>query len=55
MGKWANGLWLVAGDTLLFEARLPHRWRNSGADSATFFLVFGEASGTQPAEQHLRA
>jgi len=46
---------LAAGDTLLFEARLSHRWRNSGADSATFLLVFGEATGTQPAEQHLRA
>ena len=46
---------LVVGDTLLFEARLPHRWRNSGVDSATFLLVFGEASDTQPAEQHLRA
>ncbi len=46
---------LAAGDTLLFEARLPHRWRNSGAESATFLLVFSEASGTQPTEQHLRA
>lgn len=46
---------LTAGDTLLFEARLPHRWRNSCTDLATFLLVFGEASGTQPAEQHLRA
>jgi transcriptional regulator with XRE-family HTH domain len=46
---------LAAGDTLLFEARLPHRWRNPCANSATFLLVFGEASGTEPAEQHLRA
>lgn len=46
---------LAAGDTLLFEARLPHRWRNPGPESATFLLIFGQASGTQPAEQHLRA
>jgi len=46
---------LAIGDTLLFEARLPHRWRNLGNSPATFLLVFGEASGTQPAEQHLRA
>jgi len=45
---------LEAGDTLLFEARLPHRWRNLGSSPATFLLVFGEAGGTQPAEQHLR-
>jgi transcriptional regulator with XRE-family HTH domain len=46
---------LGIGDTLLFEARLPHRWRNPGKRPATFLLVFGEAGGTQPAEQHLRA
>jgi len=46
---------LAAGDTLLFQARLPHRWRNPGGSPATFLLIFGEASGTQPAEQHLRA
>lgn len=46
---------LAAGDTLLFQARLPHRWSNPGAQSATFLLVFGETGDTQPAEQHLRA
>lgn len=46
---------LAVGDTLLFEAHLPHRWRNPGGSPATFLLVFGEAGGTQPAEQHLRA
>ncbi len=46
---------LAVGDTLLFEARLPHRWRNPGSGPATFLLVFGEAGGTRPAEQHLRA
>jgi transcriptional regulator with XRE-family HTH domain len=45
---------LEAGDTLLFQARLPHRWRNSGGSAATFLLVFGEASDSQPAEQHFR-
>lgn len=46
---------LAAGDTLLFQARLPHHWRNPGSSPATFLLVFGEASGSQPAQQHLRA
>jgi transcriptional regulator with XRE-family HTH domain len=46
---------LAEGDTLLFEARLPHRWRNPGGSPAIFLLIFGEASGTQPAEKHLRA
>jgi transcriptional regulator with XRE-family HTH domain len=46
---------LAVGDTLLFEARQPHRWRNPGGSPVIFLLVFGEASGTQPAEQHLRA
>ena len=46
---------LAAGDTLLFQARLPHRWRNPGSSPAIFLLVFGEASGTQPAAQHLQA
>lgn len=45
---------LAVGDTLLFEARLPHRWNNPGGGPATFLLIFGDASGTQPAEQHLR-
>lgn len=46
---------LAVGDTLLFRARLPHRWRNPGHDPAVFLLVFGGASGTEPAEHHLRA
>jgi transcriptional regulator with XRE-family HTH domain len=45
---------LAVGDTLLFEAKLPHRWSNRGSGPATFLLVFGDAGGTQPAEQHLR-
>jgi transcriptional regulator with XRE-family HTH domain len=46
---------LAAGDALLFDARLPHRWSNPGVGPATFLLVFGEAGVSQPAEQHLRA
>lgn len=46
---------LATGDTLLFHAQLPHRWRNPGNQPAVFFLVFCRASGTQPVEQHLRA
>ena len=45
---------LAVGDTLLFEAWLPHRWSNPGSVPATFLLVFGDASGARPAEQHLR-
>lgn len=45
---------LAVGDSLLFEARLPHRWRNPGDNPATFLLVFGEPGDTQPAAQHLR-
>jgi len=51
----AGQLYLLStGDTLLFEARLPHRWRNRGSSPATFLLVFSDAGSTQPAEQHLR-
>lgn len=31
---------LTPGDTLLFQARLAHRWRNAAAVPATFLLVF---------------
>lgn len=45
---------LARGDTLLFQAQLPHRWRNPGSHPAVFVLIFGETSGSQPAGQHLR-
>jgi quercetin dioxygenase-like cupin family protein len=44
---------LEAGDSLLFEARLPHRWRNPGDEPATFLLVFQSAIAGQSMEQHL--
>jgi transcriptional regulator with XRE-family HTH domain len=45
---------LAVGDALLFEARLPHRWRNPAGTPATFLLVFcGEGKGS-PVEQHLQ-
>jgi transcriptional regulator with XRE-family HTH domain len=46
---------LAGGDTLLFQAQLPHRWRNPGSQSANFLLIFCRGRGTQPTEQHLRA
>jgi transcriptional regulator with XRE-family HTH domain len=45
---------LASGESLLFEARLPHRWRNpSQAEPALFLLVFQSAEMGEPLEQHL--
>ena len=44
---------LVAGDSLLFEARLPHRWRNPARDPAVFLLIFAAAAEGEAVEQHL--
>jgi transcriptional regulator with XRE-family HTH domain len=44
---------LKAGDSLLFEARLPHRWRNPSKDPAVFLLIFGAAVEGEAVEQHL--
>lgn len=44
---------LEAGDVLLFEADLPHRWGNPGDEDARLLLVLQAASGTQePARRH---
>lgn len=43
---------LTAGDTLLFEARLAHCWRNSADGSATFLLAF-QTADQDPAQHHL--
>jgi transcriptional regulator with XRE-family HTH domain len=44
---------LHTGDFLLFEAHLPHSWRNPGDDSAELLLVLHTAeSGGNPARQH---
>jgi transcriptional regulator with XRE-family HTH domain len=46
---------LMPGDNLLFEASLPHRWRNPGTTQARMLLIL--ASGERhdlTVEQHLR-
>ncbi|MDH7489170.1 MAG: cupin domain-containing protein [Anaerolineae bacterium] len=44
---------LAAGDSLLFRARLPHRWRNPTDHRARFLLVFGACQDSQTLQQHL--
>ena len=45
---------LGAGESLLFEARLPHCWRNPGDAPALFLLVLESTGSTRPVEEHLR-
>ena len=47
---------LTPGDNLLFDASLPHRWRNPGPGQAKMLLIFdaGERQDLT-VEQHLRA
>jgi transcriptional regulator with XRE-family HTH domain len=44
---------LAAGDSVLFEARLAHCWRNPGRDPAVFLLIFQAATQGESMEQHL--
>jgi quercetin dioxygenase-like cupin family protein len=46
---------LVPGDNLLFDASLPHRWRNPGSEHAQMLLILdaGERQDLS-VEQHLR-
>ena len=47
---------LRAGDTLLFSARLPHRWRNVGSTVVNaLILVAGFAEGESPTDVHYHA
>jgi transcriptional regulator with XRE-family HTH domain len=46
---------LQAGESLLFEAQLPHRWHNRGSDAAKFLLVFQTPGGGKAAERHFGA
>jgi transcriptional regulator with XRE-family HTH domain len=46
---------LSVGDALLFEARLPHRWRNPGQRPARFLMVFGACEEHDSLAQHLQA
>jgi len=44
---------LEPGDFLLFEADLPHRWGNPGAEEARLLLVLQAQTGAQePAQRH---
>jgi transcriptional regulator with XRE-family HTH domain len=44
---------LSPGESLLFEARLPHCWRNLGSQPSVFLLVFQTDGPGKPVEQHL--
>jgi transcriptional regulator with XRE-family HTH domain len=45
---------LAGGDSLLFEATLPHCWRNpSEAEPSVFLLIFQSSRVGEPLEQHL--
>lgn len=47
---------LATGDSLLFEATQPHRFRNPGSETAVFLLVFYGDHGNQAARQrHLNS
>ena len=47
---------LEPGDSLLFEASLPHRWRNPGPLPASIILVLQtEGADDMAVEQHLRS
>jgi quercetin dioxygenase-like cupin family protein len=46
---------LAAGDNLLFDASLPHRWRNPGPEQAQMLLILDAGERTDlTVEQHLR-
>lgn len=46
---------LSPGESLLFEAHLPHCWRNSGSEPSVFLLIFQTEGPGKPVEHHLRA
>jgi transcriptional regulator with XRE-family HTH domain len=44
---------LEAGDSIVFESHLPHRWKNTGGQPAQIILVLIPADGRDtPAERH---
>lgn len=45
---------LTAGESLLFEAPLPHRWRNPGSDKAVFLLIFQTTRRGESVDRHLQ-
>lgn len=47
---------LKAGDSLMFSARLRHRWRNAGGNvTNVLFLLSGFAEGERPTPMHMAA
>jgi quercetin dioxygenase-like cupin family protein len=46
---------LGTGDALLFEARMPHSWRNPGPEPATFLMVFAAGEDYDSLAQHLQS
>jgi len=44
---------LLKGDSLFFEARLPHCWFNPGSEAVVFILIFQTAAAQESLEQHL--
>jgi transcriptional regulator with XRE-family HTH domain len=47
---------LNPGDSLLFEAHLPHRWQNVGASVSQSLLIMCPSDGSEhPAERHFNA
>lgn len=44
---------LTPGDSLLFEAPLPHHWKNSGSGTASFLLILRPSDESdRPTEHH---
>jgi transcriptional regulator with XRE-family HTH domain len=48
--------WLQPGDSLLFEAHLPHRWGNSSSSISRILLIMQAPQGIETArQQHIGA
>ena len=43
------------GESLLFEAHLPHCWQNRNHEPAVFLLIFHSAATGESLEEHLRS
>jgi uncharacterized cupin superfamily protein len=39
---------LESGDSLLYQAHLPHRWQNCGAQNCRFLLLLYTGGGDEP-------
>jgi quercetin dioxygenase-like cupin family protein len=51
----AQAYHLAPGDSLFFEAHLPHRWENRSPEPARMILVLGPADARdRPLERHFR-